>query len=185
MDLITTVFIAFGLAMDCFAVSLGIGASRTAIASRPIFRLFFHFGIFQGGMTFLGWLVGASLVSIISSVDHWIAFALLSWVGVRMLILGTSMKEEPNRPDPSRGKELIMLAVATSIDALAVGLSLAMLKVDILAACLLIAGITMALSLAGLLIGNGLGSRFGKRMEIVGGLVLVGIGVRILIEHLG
>jgi putative Mn2+ efflux pump MntP len=185
MDLISLTFIGLGLAMDCFAVSLGIGAGNTSRGVRPVFRLSFHFGLFQGGMTLLGWLVGTTIAQLIASVDHWVALALLGWVGIRMIIEGfKSEEDEKPRVDPSRGGTLIMLAVATSLDAMAVGLSLALIQVNIWAASLLIGVISLVLSLVGLLVGNRLGTTFGKRMEVVGGLILIGIGLRILLTHL-
>jgi putative Mn2+ efflux pump MntP len=181
----TVFLIAIGLAMDCFAVSLGVGTARTAVGLRPTFRLFFHFGLFQGGMTLLGWLAGKTLVTYISNVDHWVAFLLLVFVGGRMLRGGLRKQgEAPAIPNPSRGLTLVMLSVATSIDALAVGLSLALLSVNVFWAALLIGGVSALLSLLGLLLGNQLGLRFGKSMEIVGGLILIGIGLRVLIIHL-
>ncbi len=181
----TILLIAIGLAMDCFAVSLGVGTAGTAVGFRPTFRLFFHFGLFQGGMTLLGWLAGKTVVTYIASVDHWVAFGLLAFVGLRMLRGGLRMSgEEPAIPDPSRGMTLVMLSVATSIDALAVGLSLALLSVNVYWAALLIGGVSAVLSLLGLLLGNQLGLRFGKSMEVIGGIILIGIGLRVLITHL-
>jgi len=181
----TVFLIAIGLAMDCFAVSLGVGTAGTAVGFRPTFRLFFHFGLFQAGMTLLGWLAGKTVVTYIASVDHWVAFGLLVFVGVRM-ILGGLRKEgaEPAIPDPSRGMTLVILSIATSIDALAVGLSLALLEVNVFWSALLIGGVSAALSLVGLLLGNQLGMRFGKSMEVLGGLILIGIGLRVLVTHL-
>jgi len=181
----TILLIAIGLAMDCFAVSLGVGTAGTATGLRPTFRLFFHFGLFQAGMTLLGWLAGKTVVSYIASVDHWVAFGLLLFVGVRMVRGGLRKDgEEPAIPDPSRGMTLVMLSIATSIDALAVGLSLALLEVNVFWSALLIGGVSAALSLLGLLLGNQLGLRFGKSMEVLGGVILVGIGVRVVITHL-
>jgi putative Mn2+ efflux pump MntP len=171
--------------MDCFAVSLGIGTTKMALDFRPVFRLSFHFGLFQGLMTLIGWLVGSTIAQLIANFDHWIALALLAWVGTRMIIEGFKPdQEEVRRSDPSRGGTLILLAVATSLDAMAVGLSLAVVNVDIFSSSLLIGIISTFLSLVGLMIGARLGKTFGKRMEIVGGLILNGIGLRILITHL-
>ncbi len=181
----TIFLIAIGLAMDCFAVSLGVGTAGTATGPRPTFRLFFHFGLFQGGMTLLGWLAGKTVVTYIAAVDHWVAFVLLAFVGVRMIRSGLQKTgEEPAIPDPSRGLTLVMLSIATSIDALAVGLSLALLDVNVLWSALVIGGVSAILSLVGLLLGNQLGMRFGKTMEILGGIILIGIGLRVVITHL-
>jgi putative Mn2+ efflux pump MntP len=180
----TVFLIAVGLAMDCFAVSLGVGTAGTAVGLRPTFRLFFHFGLFQGGMTLLGWLAGKSVVGYIASVDHWVAFGLLVFVGVRMFLGGLRKEgEAPAIPDPSRGLTLVMLSIATSIDALAVGLSLALLEVNVVWSALLIGGVSAGLSLVGLQLGNQLGLRFGKVMEVLGGAVLIIIGLRVVITH--
>jgi putative Mn2+ efflux pump MntP len=136
-------------------------------------------------MTLLGWLAGKTVVTYIASVDHWVAFGLLVFVGVRMIRGGLRKAgEEPAIPDPSRGMTLVMLSVATSIDALAVGLTLAFLSVNVFWAALLIGGVSAVLSLLGLLLGNQLGLRFSKSMEILGGILLIGIGLRVLITHL-
>jgi putative Mn2+ efflux pump MntP len=181
----TIFLIAIGLAMDCFAVSLGVGTAGTATGPRPTFRLFFHFGLFQGGMTLLGWLAGKTVVTYIAAVDHWVAFVLLAFVGVRMIRSGLQKPdEEPAVPDPSRGLTLVMLSIATSIDALAVGLSLALLDVNVFWSALVIGGVSAILSLVGLMLGNQLGMRFGKTMEILGGIILIGIGLRVVITHM-
>lgn len=186
MELVTYSIIAVGLAMDAFAVSLGIGTTRQAKDGRAVFRLSFHFGFFQGFMTLLGWLLGSSVANLIANFDHWVAFALLAWVGGRMIKEGFASVDAESCParDPSRGRTLMVLCVATSIDAMAVGLSMAMIDANVVFASIVIAVITLGLSLVGLLAGGGLGERFGKRMEVLGGLLLVGIGVRILVSHL-
>ncbi len=186
MELVTYSIFAVGLAMDAFAVSLGIGTTGRAKDPRAVFRLSFHFGFFQGLMTLLGWLLGSSIAGLIANFDHWLAFGLLAWVGFRMVKEGFAKEGEESKlmNDPSHGRTLMVLCVATSIDALAVGLSMAMLNANVLFASVVIGVITLGLSLVGLLAGSGLGIRFGKRMEVLGGLLLVGIGVRILLGHL-
>ncbi len=184
MSIVEVVLIAVGLAMDAFAVSLGIGTTGQAKARRPIFRLSFHFGLFQCLMPILGWLIGSRIEFFVGQIDHWVAFGLLGFVGSRMIRSGLNVDGETYSSDPSRGRTLVMLAIATSIDAMAVGLSLAMLRVDIISPSIIIGIITGILSLIGLGIGYKLGETFGKRMEIIGGLLLVAIGVRILITHL-
>jgi putative Mn2+ efflux pump MntP len=177
--------IAIGLAMDCFAVSLGVGTSPIPLSRRLVFRITYHFGLFQGGMTLIGWLAGSFVVSLIAPYDHWLAFALLGYVATKMIIEGLQPDGRHQYVrDPSRGKSLIMLSVATSIDALAIGLSFALLQVNIWLSSLTIGLASSGLSLAGLLIGNGLSQRFGKRVEILGGFVLLFIGLRILYTHL-
>ena len=139
-------------------------------------------------MTFLGWLAGSTVVQFISAFDHWIAFGLLAYVGGRMIREGLSNHAEDIDPeelaDPSRGRSLVMLSIATSIDALAVGLSLAILQANILVSSLSIGITSSLLSLVGLLVGKKLSNRFGKRMEILGGIILIFIGLRIVITHL-
>jgi len=184
VDLLTSLVIAVGLAMDAFAVSLGIGTTKVASSPRPVFRISFHMGFFQGFMTFLGWLAGSTVASLIASVDHWVALFLLGFVGIRMIRSGLDPNTESHKDDPSRGGTLLMVCIATSIDAMAVGLSMAMLEVNILFSSLLIGVITLGLSLFGLLAGKRLGECFGKRMEVLGGFLLNGIGLRILFSHL-
>jgi len=185
MSLFEILAIAVGLAMDAFAVSLGAGATAYARGARARFRLWFHFGLFQALMPISGWLLGTSVAHSIAAIDHWVAFALLAIVGTRMLRGAMSDHDASFSSDPSRGLTLVMLSVATSIDALAVGLTLAMLNVGIWYASATIGIVTGLLSLLGIRLGNRLGSRFGKRMEAVGGLILLAIGVRILAQHLG
>ncbi|MCU0292658.1 MAG: manganese efflux pump MntP family protein [Thermoanaerobaculaceae bacterium] len=176
--------IAVGLATDAFAVSLGAGAGPHARGVRPVFRLAFHFGLFQFLMPVAGWFAGSRVVSLIAAFDHWIAFGLLAFVGGRMIHAGLDSRDGATPEDPSRGWTLLMLAVATSIDALAVGFSLAMLQVSIWLPAVVIGVVCAALSVAGVRLGRVLGSAFGTRMEVVGGLVLIAIGVRILVQHL-
>jgi len=184
MSLLTTLLIAFGLAMDAFAVSLGVGTGRQSDPIRARLRLAFHLGLFQALMPVLGWLAGTTIDRLISGIDHWIAVLLLAYVGGRMVRQGFSPHEDMYFEDPTRGKILVMLSVATSIDALAVGLSLAMLKVFIITPALTIGLVTFSLSLVGLFVGKILGIRFGKTMEVLGGVILIGIGLRVLLTHL-
>jgi putative Mn2+ efflux pump MntP len=184
MGLIETLLIAVGLAMDAAAVSMSAGGSGLARGKRASFRLSFHFGLFQFMMPVIGWFGGIQLVSYVAPVDHWIAFALLGFVGVRMIHAGLHPDSERPRDDPSKGLSLVMLSVATSIDALAVGLSLAMLEVSIWYPSVTIGIVTALLSLVGLRIGRVFGAKLGARMEIVGGVILFVIGARILVMHL-
>ncbi len=184
MEYLTSLFIAVGLAMDAFAVSLGIGTTGQADNRRAKFRLSFHFGFFQSAMTLLGWLAGTTIAGLISGFDHWLALALLAYVGLNMIRSGFHPDHETYSSDPSRGRVLLMLCVATSLDALAVGLSMAIIKAPILIPSVIIGVVTLGLSLGGLLMGNKLGELFGKRMEIAGGLLLVGIGLRIVLTHI-
>jgi manganese efflux pump family protein len=186
MSTLEILAVAVALAMDAFAVSLAAGSTAFTRSGRARFRLSFHFGLFQCLMPIAGWLLGTSVARYIASVDHWIAFALLALVGGRMLIAAFGGEEGGSlQRDPSRGATLVMLSLATSIDALAVGLTLAMLDVGIWYASAIIGVVTGALSLTAIAVGNRLGARFGRRMEALGGTILVAIGTRILLQHLG
>jgi putative Mn2+ efflux pump MntP len=184
MSFADVVLIAVGLAMDAFAVSLGIGTTHYADGPRPLFRLSFHFGLFQALMPILGWLIGSRIAALIAPVDHWIALGLLAFIGIRMIRSGLDPDGAGHLTDPSHGMTLIMLSVAVSIDAFAVGLSLAMLNVNIIYPAVIIGVVTSVLSLIGLLAGHRLGKQFGRSMEVLGGLILIGIGLRVVITHL-
>lgn len=171
------------MAMDAFAVSLGSGI-KIGPGPRPIFRIAFHFGLFQAILPVVGWLFGNTIEPYVKGVDHWVAFGLLAFVGLRMMRSGFSKEEEKIVKDPSRGWTMVMLSIAVSIDALAVGLSLAFLGVNIWTPALIIGLVTGALSLAGLRMGNEVGKRFGKSVEVLGGLVLIGIGIKIVTSHM-
>jgi manganese efflux pump family protein len=140
--------------------------------------------LFQFFMPVLGWFIGSNIVRIFSAVDHWIVLGLLGFIGYRMIRSGLNQKEDTFKGDPSSGWTLVFLSVATSIDAFAVGITLAMMHVSILYPSACIGIITATLSLIGLLIGHRLGERFGKRMEILGGVILIAIGLRVLVSHM-
>jgi len=178
------ILIAIGLAIDAFAVSIAAGTSGKLQGKRGIFRLSFHFGLFQALMPLLGWFAGIHIAHLIRAVDHWIAFGLLLFVGARMIRASFQKDTETFLADPSRGMSLVMLSVATSIDALAVGLSLAMIQINIWYPCALIGIITAMLSVIGIFTGKYLGKKIGPRMEFIGGVILILIGARILISHL-
>jgi putative Mn2+ efflux pump MntP len=182
---LSLIAVAVALAMDAVAVAVVAGLSALPLTGRRVFRLCFHFGLFQGLMPVLGWSAGTVVRSRLASIDHWIAFALLACVGGKML-LESRRSERPEIPpsDVTRGLALVVLSVATSIDALAVGLSLAMLGTPILVPAVVIAVVTAALSALGMLAGRRLGTLWGRRVEALGGLILIGIGFRILVEHL-
>ena len=188
MSLWEILIIAVGLSMDAFAVALGASASQRAVGARATFRLSFHFGLFQCLMPICGWMLGTTVAPLIASIDHWIAFALLGFVGVRMIRSGLASQPAQDagaggRKDPSRGLTLVVLSIATSIDALAVGLSLAMLGSGIWYASVIIGLVTGTLSLIAIRLGSRIGRAFGPRMEVVGGMMLLGIGLRILVVH--
>ncbi len=184
MSFLVIFLIALSMAMDAFAVCLGAGTLNECMGPRPTFRLAFHFGWFQFLMPVLGWLAGTTIVRYIANYDHWVAFGLLGFVGVRMVRSGFGSAEEKSKTDPSRGWTLILLSIAVSIDALAVGFSLGMMNVIIWYPAAVIGVVTALVSWLGLRLGNKLGEKFGKRMEVIGGIVLLLIGARILIMHL-
>lgn len=169
--------------MDAFAVALAAGAVLNPLTSRHLFRLGFHFGLFQALMPIGGWLIGIAVQKWISAYDHWIAFVLLALVGGRMILEAFDDKEDKAVSDPTRGFTMVMLSVATSIDALAVGLSLAMLEVSVWLPAAVIGIVAGVLTVFGMLMGRRLGSNWGKRVEVCGGLVLCIIGLKILLEH--
>lgn len=184
MTFVEIVLIAVGLAMDAFAVSICAGTNELTKGKRPTFRLSFHFGLFQFLMPILGWLLGSGIQKHIEDYDHWVVLILLSYVGIKMIKSGFENNPDVGKSDLSKGIKLIMVSVATSIDALAIGISLAMLQTDIWYPSIIIGIITAGLSVAGVRLGNKLGSKFGKRMEIIGGIILILIGIRILITHI-
>lgn len=180
----TSVLIGVGLAMDAFTVSLGISTAGQANNRGAKFRLIFHFGLFQAGMTIIGWFAGSTVAEYIQAFDHWVAMALLAYVGGNMIRSGLNPDVESYIVDPSKGTLLVILSVATSIDAMAVGLSMAMLDEPWLIPALIIGIVTWGLSSVGMLVGDRLGQKFGKRMEILGGLILLGIGIRVVVTHI-
>jgi len=187
MHFVELMLIAIGLSMDAFAVSLCKGLNMPRLNWRHGLIIAFFFGAFQAFMPLVGWFLAAQFSNYISNFDHWIAFALLIFVGGKMLLEGLhhSEKEDCGCEESLDFKELFLLAIATSIDAMAVGISFAFLDVKILPSILLIGVTTFALSLIGVLIGHRFGAKFENKAEIAGGIILVLIGVKILLEHLG
>jgi len=171
--------------MDAFAVAVATGIVLGNVSGRQTFRLSFHFGFFQFLMPVIGWLAGLSLERYLSGYDHWLAFGLLGFIGGKM-VFEAFRRDGSARPasDPTRGASLVLLSVATSVDALAVGLSLGVLRLRIWYPAVVIGLVAAALTAAGIHLGRPLGSRLGRKMEIVGGLVLMGIGLKILFQHL-
>lgn len=178
--------IAVALAMDAFAVAVVTGLALNPLTRRHVFRMSFHFGLFQALMPAIGWAGGRAVHRYIEAFDHWIAFALLAFVGGRMVwgALHPGDDDEPASGDPTSGWSLVMLSIATSIDALAVGLSLAMVGSPILVPALVIGVVAAALTASGMLLGRRVGARWGPRVEVVGGLILIAIGLKILAEHM-
>lgn len=184
MNTITIIIIAFGLAMDAFAVSISRGLTIKHLQIRNAFKIALFFGAFQGIMPVVGWLAGMSCRNFISGVDHWIAFSLLTFIGIKMIYESFLMPTGEKGDSPLNIYPLLILSVATSIDALAVGLSLSFIKVAIITPAIIIGIITFLLSFSGVYIGNRLGHFFERKLEVVGGLILIGIGIRILVQHL-
>lgn len=184
MSPVNVIAVAFGLSMDAFAVAVAASVALRRVSGRQYFRLGFHFGLFQALMPIVGWLAGSTVSGYIEAWDHWVAFGLLSIIGAKMIGEAVAGRDPDAVGDPTRGLLLVALSVATSVDALAVGISFAMLDVRVWLPSLVIGLVAAGMTLIGLRIGSRLGSRFGKRMEILGGLVLVAIGVRILVTHL-
>lgn len=184
MGLLTVFFIAVGLGVDAFSVAIGIGATHHKRSWAPVLRLASAFGFFQCGMAVLGWLAGLTIVGIISSWDHWIAFLLLAFVGGKMIREGFEKETGEEKSDQTRGWPLLMLSVATSIDSLAVGFSFSILKNEILFPAIIIGAVCFVMTIIGMIFGKALAGLFGKKVEIFGGLVLIAIGVKILTDHL-
>lgn len=192
MGLAELVLLAVGLSMDAFAVSIckGLGMNKINLKVAVVLGLFF--GGFQAGMPVIGWALGSQFMGIIAPIDHWIAFILLAFIGGKMLWEAFTEDEDEDE-DEGDGKdaekidlgEYLILAIATSIDALAVGISFAALSVDIMPAVSLIGITTFIFSVAGVAIGHTFGARYEKPATIVGGVVLIFIGLKILLEHLG
>ncbi|MBM3791230.1 MAG: manganese efflux pump [Acidobacteria bacterium] len=177
---------AVALAMDAFAVALATGLHVERVGFRRTFRLAWHFGLFQALMPIAGWSLGAGVHSLVLEIDHWVAFALLAFVGGKMTA-GAFHRSGERRPvaDPTRGGSLVMLSFATSLDALAVGFSLSMLRVSIWRPAAVIGAVAAAITAAGLHLGRflGRGSRLDRYAEVFGGLILLGIGLAILRDH--
>lgn len=184
MDSLTLLLIAFGLSMDAFAVSISNGITIQRQRTNHALKIGIFFGSFQALMPLIGWFAGLSLKDLISGVDHWIAFGLLSVIGCKMIYESTKMDGKKKEASSLSLWMLLMLSIATSMDALAVGISFAILNMSIIMPILVIGTVTFALSFLGVLIGNKAGHFFEKKIEIVGGLILIGIGIKILIEHL-
>jgi putative Mn2+ efflux pump MntP len=178
--------LAVALAMDCFAVTLGMACGAKGLTMKQAVRMASFFGGFQFVMPVLGWLAGDTLLGPVRHIDHWVAFGLLALVGGRMIYesFGLSDEEKACRPDQTQGTRLVILALATSIDALAVGLSLGVVRAGIVYPAAVIGATSFALTIVGAKLGPVVGRIVGRRAELVGGLILIGIGVKILTEHL-
>lgn len=182
MGIVELFLIGVGLSMDAFAVAIGKGLSVTKVSPRQALVTGAWFGLFQALMPLMGFLLGVSFSEEVESVDHWIAFVLLGAIGFNM-IHDSFSREEDKSDNNFSARAMLPLAVATSIDALAVGVSFAFIKVDILPAVSIIGIITLTLSFAGVYIGSIFGNRYKSKAEFMGGALLILMGIKILIEH--
>ena len=189
MALVIELFlIGIGLSMDAFAVSICKGLVMEKVNKKQAFIIGLYFGGFQALMPLIGWFLGIRFQKYITSIDHWIAFVLLALIGGKMIveaIRDPDVEEIGKKDQPLDHNEMFLLAVATSIDALAVGITFAFLDTPIVEAIVIIGLTTFFLSIIGVVVGNFFGTRYKKKAEIVGGIILVAIGVKILVEHLG
>ncbi len=186
VQLVNIFAIAVALAMDAFAVSIATGVSLKDVSSRQTFSLSWHFGLFQAIMPIIGWSAGLSIRTYIEHYDHWVAFGLLAFVGIKMIKEAFQHdKAEKQRKDQTKGMTLVMLSIATSIDALAVGFSISILKASIWVPALIIGLVAGMFTVVGLQIGQRIGgaTRISLYAETIGGIVLIAIGFNILHEH--
>jgi putative Mn2+ efflux pump MntP len=185
MDLASTLLIAIGLSMDCLAVAIAGGISIPQLSTRHMLRASLLFGLFQAGMFTIGWFVGQTIVDLIESFDHWVAFGLLACVGIRMIWESfRSEAGEHKAVDITKGSTLIILSLATSIDALAVGFSFAFINSNTYLAAVIIGIVAFSISLMGFRLGIRIGGWLGRWAELFGGIILLGIGVRVLLTHI-
>lgn len=184
MDIFTLLGISVALGVDAFAVSAAVAAGLSKVTARHTFRLSWHFGLFQALMTIIGWALGGAVASLVSAIDHWIAFSVLSLMGVKMIYESWNPESREEEYDPSRGVSLVVLSIATSIDALAVGFSLSLIGVSVWYPALCIGLAALVMAFIGTRIGRHTGEFVGPWAELVGGVVLIAIGARILWDHL-
>lgn len=186
MNLFFVFPVALALAMDAFAVAVGLSIMPEGLRNKQVFRLAFFFGFFQFLMPHIGWLAGQGFLDAIRDVDHWVAFGLLLLIGGKMVVASFRGERTPKKVlgDPTRGVTLLFLSVATSIDAFAVGLSFAALQQKILYSSIVIGSVAFVMTFLGTKIGPQIGKIAGKGAELFGGLILIFIGIKILIEHL-
>lgn len=185
----TLLLMGVGLSMDAFAVSICKGLSMRKVNKKQCLVIGLFFGGFQALMPFIGWVLGSQFEQYITSIDHWIAFILLGFIGGKMVVEAIREKDEAvevGKMDPPLDlKEMFILAIATSIDALAVGITFAFLQVPIVEAVSIIGITTFVISVIGVYVGNFFGNRYKKKAELAGGMILILIGLKILLEHLG
>ena len=184
MDFISIIIIAVGLSADCFAVSVSNGFSRHHLKFKNYFIVALSFAGFQAFMPLLGWLLGSSFAENIKAADHWVAFGLLSFIGIKMIYESFHKDKKDTSEKSLNVLTIIAQSIATSIDALIVGISFAFTKVNIYESAVIIGSVTLFLSLSGFCIGKKYGKKISYRAEIIGGIILILLGIKILIEHL-
>jgi len=184
MDYFTILVIAIGLSFDTFAVSLSYGVIRSGILFRQASRIAIVLAVFQGGLTVAGYFLGSIVSDVLKATDHWIALGLLSFLGIKMIIEGLRKTKNEETKDFSSTIVLLTIALGTSIDAFAVGISFALLDVKIWEAGVVISAVTFLASMTAIRIGKSAGVRLGNKVEIIGGLLLIAIGLKIFIEHI-
>ncbi|UCB46167.1 MAG: manganese efflux pump [Spirochaetota bacterium] len=181
--MLTLLLIAFGLAMDAFAVSIASGVTIKKLKIEHAFRIALFFGGFQAFMPLIGWLAGGTLSEFVKALDHWIIFGILCFIGAKMVYESGRMSENRN-VDCTKLSVLLILSLTTSIDALAVGFSFAFLHISIVKPIIIIGAVTFCLSLIGVYLGRIFRHRFENKIEAAGGVILIGIGIKVLVEHL-
>ena len=184
MGLLEIILIAIGLSMDAFAVSITLGLSVRKPKIKEVLIPGIYFGFFQALMPLIGYFAGISFASKIQNLDHWIAFVLLGFIGGKMIVESFSKKEKKENGNPFQFTKMILLAIATSIDALAVGVAFSFFEVNIFKSIIIIGLITFGISIGGVKVGNLFGAKFKSKAEFFGGAVLILLGLKILIEHL-
>ena len=184
MDFFSTFVIAVGLAMDAFAVSIASGVTIQRMAHRQAATIALSFGLFQGIMPIIGWFSGVGFRSYIAAFEHWLAFGLLVAIGAKMIYESFHLEEDAQDAFSMTGGRLLLLSIATSIDALTIGVSFSFLHADIYLPALMIGVVTFILSYGGIIIGSTFGHLFEKKIEIIGGVILILIGFKILFEHI-
>jgi len=184
MDFLTILIVALGLSFDTFAVSLSFGVVQNKIMFWQAVRVAILLALFQAGLLVAGYFLGSFVSDFVKTADHWIALILLSFLGIRMIIEGLKRKENDKARDYTRLKELLTVAVGTSIDAFAVGISFAFLDLKIWLSGFIIGIVTFFASMTAIRIGKSAGAKLGQRVEVAGGLILIAIGIKIFLEHM-
>lgn len=185
MDILLILLIAFSLAIDAFAVALGVGSYFGKTSNRQKFRLSFHFGLFQFIMPLIGWLAGNEIINFISDYANWFAIIILCTIGIKMIKDSFGDYEEKVSKDMTRGMSLINLSIATSIDALAIGFSIGIIGEKIVLPSIIIGIVAAAMTLLGIKLGETFSGKFGKKISILGGIILIIIAIKIMVEQFG